>query len=287
MATISYLYSGHFFIFKTMIIYPIAKVNLGLQITEKRPDGFHNLETVFYPVPIQDALEVVLADDFKINVTGIELEEDPEQNLVAKAYRLLREKHQLPPVHIHLHKNIPVGAGLGGGSADASYMLIMLNDLFDLQIPKEKILEYALQLGSDCPFFIRPRPVFATGRGEIMNDVPVNLSGYTLVVIKPPIHISTAEAYQHINPAKSRMSLKALVQFPVVRWQDNIRNQFEKHVFSAHPAVKEIKETLYKQGATFALMSGSGSAVFGLFRTEKRNLQNAFPEDYQVFQQKL
>lgn len=270
-----------------MITYPIAKVNLGLQITEKRPDGFHNLETIFYPVPLQDALEVVMADHFKINITGIDLNEDPKENLVAKAYRLLKADYQLPAVHIHLHKNIPVGAGLGGGSADASFMLLMLNDLFDLKISEGQLLKYALQLGSDCPFFIRPRPVFAAGRGELISDISLNLSGYYLVVVKPAIHISTAEAYQHIEPAKSRISLKALAQFPVSKWKGNVRNQFENYVFSKHPEVKEIKQTLYDLGASFALMSGSGSAVFGLFRTEKRNLKNQFSQDYQIFQQKL
>lgn len=270
-----------------MITYPIAKVNLGLQVTEKRPDGFHNLETIFYPVPLQDALEVVVGDHFKINITGIDLDEDPKENLVAKAYRLLKADYQLPAVQIHLHKNIPVGAGLGGGSADASYMLLMLNDLFDLKISEGQMLKYALQLGSDCPFFIRPRPVFATGRGELMNDISLNLSGYYLVVVNPAIHMATAEAYQHIEPAKSRISLKALTQFPVSKWKGNVRNQFENYVFSKHPEIKEIKQKLYDLGASFALMSGSGSAVFGLFRTEKRNLKNQFSQDCQIFQQKL
>ena len=270
-----------------MITYPIAKINLGLLITEKRPDGFHDIETVFYPVPIQDALEVVECDSFKISITGIDLNEDPEKNLVVKAYHLLRNDFQLPPVSIHLHKNIPVGAGLGGGSADAAYMLLLLNDLFQLEIREEQLLEYALKLGSDCPFFIRQKPAFARGRGELLEELPISLKGYHLVVVKPPVHIATAEAYQDVVPARSRISLKALVRFSVTKWKGNIQNQFERTVFPKHPEVEEIKQTLYKFGAIFALMSGSGSAVFGLFTSEKKSLISRFPADYQIFFQKL
>ncbi len=270
-----------------MITYPIAKINLGLQITEKRADGFHNIETVFYPVPIQDALEVVESDSFKISITGIDLNEAPDKNLVVKAYHLLRNDFQLPAVSIHLHKHIPVGAGLGGGSADATYMLLLLNDLFQLKISEEQLLKYALKLGSDCPFFIRQKPAFAWGRGELMEELPISLKGYHLVVVKPPVHIATAEAYQDVAPSRSRISLKALVRFSVAKWQGNIQNQFERTVFAKHPEVGEIKQTLYKFGATFALMSGSGSAVFGLFTSEKRSLITRFPADYQIFFQKL
>lgn len=284
MTAVSYLYSSHSF---SMITYPIAKINLGLQVTEKREDGFHNIETIFYPVPVQDALEVVKADTFQIDITGIDLKEDPANNLVAKAYRLLQADYQLPPVHIHLHKNIPVGAGLGGGSADASYMLLMLNDLFELSLTREQLLAYALKLGSDCPFFIDPKPVFATGRGELMEPVELNLSGYHLVVVKPPVHVSTPEAYRHMCPGKSRISLKAIVRFPVLKWKGNLQNQFERYVFEQHPEVKAIKEKLYKLGAAYALMSGSGSAVYGLFHGDRRTIAQYFPEDYRIFSQKL
>ena len=270
-----------------MITFPIAKINLGLLVTDKRPDGFHNIETIFYPIPVQDALEVVASSKFSINITGIDLKENPEDNLVARAYRLLKEDYHLPPVSIHLHKNIPVGAGLGGGSSDASHMLTLLNDFFHLGIEGPKLLEYALQLGSDCPFFIHPRAVFAQGRGEVMEDVPLKLSGYYLVVVKPPVHVSTAEAYQEIVPAKSRISLKALIRFPVDKWQGNIMNQFERFVFAKHPEVGQIKQALYDLGAIFALMSGSGSAVFGLFRSEKRSIESHFPSDYQIFRQRI
>lgn len=270
-----------------MITYPIAKINLGLLVTGSRPDGFHDIETVFYPVPLQDALEVVPADDFKINITGIELNENMLTNLVVKAYELLKKDYSIPSVHIHLHKNIPVGAGLGGGSSDASNMLLILNEMFNLELQQDQLLKYALQLGSDCPFFINPKPVFATGRGEQMDEISIDLSGYYLILVKSPVFISTPEAYQQVVPTKSRISLKALIRFPVTRWQGNVQNHFERFVFPKHPEVAAIKETLYDLGATFALMSGSGSAVYGLFNSEKRNIESRFPADYQIFRQKL
>ncbi len=270
-----------------MIVYPIAKINIGLFITEKRPDGFHNLETVFYPVNIQDALEVIPADDFKFTSTGIEIDGKPEDNLVVKAYRLIAKDYKIPAVHIHLHKVIPFGAGLGGGSSDAAYMLKLLNELFNLEINKEKLTDYALQLGSDCPFFIDPQPVYATGRGEIMQKLDIILKEYYLILIKPPIHISTSQAYQNITPNKRRLSLKGLAGFSVTRWKGNIQNHFERYVFSEYPEIADIKQKLYDQGASFALMSGSGSAVYGLFRSEKKNIENIFPKGYQIFRARL
>lgn len=270
-----------------MITYPIAKINIGLQVTEKRPDGFHNLETIFYPVQMQDALEVVEAGDFSFNTTGLALDGDPMQNLVVKAYELVKADYNLPPVKIHLHKQIPAGAGLGGGSSDAASMLMLLNDLFKLKMKKEKLSEYALMLGSDCPFFLDAKPVFATGRGERMEAVNVDLEEFYLILVKPPIHVSTAEAYQNIVPRKTRLSLKGMIGFPVQKWKGNIRNYFEPYVFQTYPEVGDIKQKLYDSGATFASMSGSGSAVYGLFRSEKRSLDRLFPEDYQIFRQRL
>ena len=270
-----------------MITYPIAKINIGLHVTEKRADGFHNLETVFYPIKMQDALEVVEANEFGFNITGLELNDDPAKNLVVKAYELISSDYNIPPVHVHLHKNIPAGAGLGGGSSDAAYMLMLLNDLFQLEIGVDKLMDYASQLGSDCPFFIHGKPVYATGKGEVMEDLPINLKEYFLIVVKPPIHVSTAEAYQNIIPSKSRLSLKGLVGFPVNKWKGNVLNHFERYVFSKHPEVGAIKQKLYDLGASFSLMSGSGSAVYGLFRTEKKAIENHFPSDYQVFRHRL
>lgn len=270
-----------------MITYPIAKINIGLQVTGKRPDGYHNIETIFYPVEFHDALEVIEAREMSFRQTGIPVEGDPQKNLVIQAYELLRAKHTIPPVQIHLHKNIPTGAGLGGGSADGAYMLMLLNDLFQLKIGKEKLMAYALMLGSDCPFFIHGKPVFATGRGEIMQDVQVRLKDYFLILIKPPVHVSTADAYRNITPGGSRLSLKALVGFSVNKWKGNILNQFERYVFNLYPEVERIKQTLLEQGAAFALMSGSGSCVYGIFRSDKKMLEKLFPDDYQIFRQRL
>lgn len=270
-----------------MITYPIAKINIGLLVTEKRPDGFHNLETIFYPIRMQDVLEVVEADEFSFSISGIALDGDPADNLVVKAYQLIKNDFDIPAVKVHLHKNIPSGAGLGGGSSDATYMLLTLNELFNLSIPDEKLMEYALELGSDCPFFIGGKPVFATGRGEKMEEVPVELKDYFLILVKPPVHVSTALAYQNVTPQRPRLSLKGLIGFSVNKWKGNILNHFERYVFSTHPEVEQIKKTLYDQGASFALMSGSGSAVYGLFRSEKRGIESLFPPDYQVFRQRL
>ncbi|MEL7588357.1 MAG: 4-(cytidine 5'-diphospho)-2-C-methyl-D-erythritol kinase [Prolixibacteraceae bacterium] len=270
-----------------MITYPIAKINIGLQVTGKRPDGYHNIETIFYPVEFHDALEVIESRDMGFRQTGLHIEGDPQKNLVIQAYDLLRANYTIPPVQIYLHKNIPTGAGLGGGSSDGAYMLMLLNDLFQLGISREKLMQYALILGSDCPFFIHGKPVFATGRGEIMEDVQVQLKDYFLILVKPPVHVSTADAYRNILPGGSRLSLKALVGFPVGKWKGNVLNQFERYVFKLYPEVGQIKQTLYEQGASFALMSGSGSCVYGLFRSEKRMLENLFPHDYQIFRQRL
>ena len=273
----------HFF----MIHFPISKINIGLYVTEKRTDGFHNLETIFFPVQLQDVLEVIHSDRFSFSSSGILIEGDSQNNLVVEAYHLLKEEYKLPPVKIHLHKNIPTGAGLGGGSADAVEMLKILDGLFELNIGKEKLFDYALRLGSDCPFFIDPKPVFAKGRGEIFTEVSVNLSSYYLVLVKPPVHIPTAEAYANISPHKSRLSLRTSVQFPVNKWKGNMTNHFESFVFKKYPEVAELKDLLYAEGAVFALMSGSGSAVYGLFHSEKRGIEKKLPKNYQVYRQKL
>ena len=271
-----------------MIVYPVAKINIGLRITEKREDGFHNLETIFYPVKgIEDALEVVRADTFNFSMTGLPVDGIPDDNLVVKAYHMWQEKFGLPPVHIHLHKAIPTGAGLGGGSSDGAAMLQLLNEFFNLEMTSDKMMKDALSLGSDCPFFIQERPVFATGRGEIMDPVELNLSDFHLIIVKPDSRISTAEAYAHVHPQQTRISLKALIDFPIGRWRGNIQNQFEKYVFSLCPEVEQLKRILYDNGASFALMSGSGSAVYGLFHSEKRGLEELFPATWQVFRQKL
>ncbi|MFV0364962.1 MAG: 4-(cytidine 5'-diphospho)-2-C-methyl-D-erythritol kinase [Mangrovibacterium sp.] len=269
-----------------MIYFPHAKINLGLLVTAKRPDGYHDIETVFYPVAMQDILEFVEAEEFQFSLSGMKLDGNAEDNLVVKAYRLLEADYKLPTLHIHLHKNIPSGAGLGGGSADAAFLLSALNEHYKLGISVEKLKGYALQLGSDCPFFIEPTPALAKGRGELLQSVEVDLTAYHLVVVKPPIHVSTGKAYGFMQPQEPEESLANLMQLPVQEWQGKVCNQFEDYVFQAHPEVASIKEQLYRAGAHFALMSGSGSAVFGLF-LEEPNLENVFPKSYCVFSQKL
>ena len=258
-----------------------------MQITGKRPDGFHNIETVFYPVQLRDALEVIEADHFEFQMTGLIPEGDPRDNLVVRAYELLKADYRIPPVRIHLHKKIPAGAGLGGGSSDAAGMLMVLNDLFRMEMSKEKLMHYALSLGSDCPFFLHGKPVFATGRGELTEDIGLDLRNYYLILVKPPVSVSTAEAYRHIVPAGSRLSLKRLTGFPLHSWKGNVLNQFEPYVFNKYPEVARVKKILYDKGASFALMSGSGSCVYGLFRSEQRDLEKSFPDHYRIYRQRL
>ena len=249
-----------------MIVFPNAKINLGLHVVERRTDGYHNIETAFYPVGINDALDVVESSEFRIDVTGIAPEGQPEENLVAQAYRFLKKDFSLPPVHIHLHKKIPSGAGLGGGSSDAAFMLKLLNQLFSLSLTHKKLQKYASRLGADCTFFIQNKPLLAKGIGDILTPVNLILEDYRVLVIKPPFSINTSEAYRNIIPKKPSESLSDILKQPVKEWHKNLINDFEKPVFSIYPELSNIKNTLYEQGADYASMSGSGSAVYGLFR---------------------
>ena len=253
-----------------MLCFPNAKINLGLNIVSKRPDGYHNLETIFYPVAIKDALEVVPAAGEKgiFKQSGILLDGDPEQNLVVKAYSLLKKEYALPEIDIYLRKNIPFGAGLGGGSADAAVLLKLLNSLYGLDMPEIRLEELASQLGADCPFFIRNKPVFATGIGNIFTPVDLSLKGYFIVLVKPDIHVSTKEAYESVKPGSPAVSLLEIIKNPPETWKDIMVNDFESSVFVKHPAIKDIKEKLYDFGAIYASMSGSGSSVFGIFKEE-------------------
>ncbi len=253
-----------------MIVFPNCKINLGLQILEKREDGFHNLETVFYPAPFRDALEISPNDNAEIEfaATGLSVDGDPKNNLCLKAYHLLKKDFpQIPAVKIHLHKVIPMGAGLGGGSADAAFTLSLLNRKFKLNLSTPVLLNYALQLGSDCPFFIINKPCYATGRGEILEEINLDLSNYKIVLINPGIHVNTGWAFSNINPSPSIKNIKTIVQQPVNTWRDELTNDFETAVFTAHPQIKWIKNTLYDSGAVYAAMSGSGSTVLGIFDT--------------------
>lgn len=260
-----------------MITFPNAKINLGLNITEKRSDGYHNLETVFYPVPLEDALEVhvlnSLDQKFALHISGIEVAGSIESNLVVKAYLLLEKEFQLPPIDIHLFKHIPSGAGLGGGSADAAFMLKLLNDRFSLNITDNDLEAYAATLGADCAFFIKNTPTYACGIGNIFSPVTLSLKGYRLMIIKPDIFVSTREAFSQIKPHHPKHLLKEVIAQPVTEWKEFLVNDFEESVFPQYPAIREIKEELYQQGAVYAAMSGSGSSVFGLFNSEA-----AFPQ---------
>lgn len=270
-----------------MISFPNAKINLGLRITEKRTDGFHNLETVFFPVGWSDALEIADTDKLCFSSSGINISGPPESNLVMKAYDLLQNDFDLPALKIHLHKQIPFGAGLGGGSSDAAFMLRMLNQYFDLSLSQEKLLQYAAVLGSDCPFFIQNKPVFATGRGEIMNEINLSLDSMFIVLVKPPVEVSTARAFQFVVPQKPNVSLSELIKLPVQEWKDVIVNQFESSVFPQYPEIAEIKSQLYKKGAVYASMSGSGSCVFGLFNEQPTGIESLFPASFLTFSQQI
>ena len=261
-----------------MLVFPNAKINLGLNITEKRPDGYHNLETIFYPVPVEDALEITeLKDDSKrkfiFKTCGIQIDGNEEDNLIIKAYKLLDKEFDLPPIHIHLYKNIPMGAGLGGGSSDAAFMLKLLNDYFKLNISTEKLEEYAAGLGADCAFFIQNKPTFASGIGNIFSPVSLSLKGYKLVICKPDVFVSTKDAFANIVPQNPIHSLKEVIMHPVSEWKKMMVNDFEESVFIKFPVIREIKEELYKEGAVYASMSGSGSSVFGLFDPQNNEIK--------------
>lgn len=268
-----------------MIVFPNCKINLGLHILRKRADGYHDLETVFYPVRFTDILELIperTTTDQQVNYaqSGLDIQGNPLDNLCVKAYLLLKKDYPaLPPVKMHLHKVIPTGAGLGGGSADAAFTLQLLNDYFKLGLSTDQLLHYALSLGSDCPFFILNKPAYATGRGELLEPVSVDLTGYTLVIINPGIHVPTAQAFAGIRPAQPERSLKEIIALPVSSWAYELINDFEKPIFYQYPEIAAIKDELYRAGAVYASMSGSGSTVYGLFADGKPLILN-LPPDY-------
>lgn len=269
-----------------MIEFPNCKINLGLSITSKRPDGYHNLETVFYPLSFCDVLEVLksgLVQKPALALYGMEVAGDPDQNLCIKAWHLLKADFpQLPPVDIFLYKKIPIGAGLGGGSADGAFMLRILNEKFGLGLDTAQLCHYALKLGSDCPFFIINKPVFASGRGEIMEPVPLSLAGFYILLINPGIHISTPYAFSRITPAQPAFSPRALHQVPVQEWKQILINDFEQPIFEEYPLLATIKDDLYKAGAVYAQMSGSGSTMFGIFEKEPSQISKIFPAEWMV-----
>ena len=273
-----------------MLTFPCAKINLGLNITSKREDGYHNLETIFYPVPLTDALEVKLMhDDFPsdepcdLKITGNAVDCDEKNNLVVKAYTLLAQDFTLPRVHTHLVKRIPMQAGLGGGSADGAFMIRLLDERFRLNMGIAEMERYASRLGSDCAFFITTDPSFATGRGEVLEPVNIaeqNLQGYYIAIVKPAIAVSTREAFQQIICRQPEHCCRDIVHQPVETWKTVLTNDFEEPAFKQHPELADIKQRLYDLGAVYAQMSGSGSAFFGLFRTEPQQLKSNFPDCY-------
>lgn len=248
-----------------MLAFANAKINLGLHVVEKRNDGFHNLETVFYPIKLYDVVEVTDAAELHFVAKGIDVPGDATENICLKAYELLCKDFPLPAQQITLLKNIPVGAGLGGGSADAAFLIKLLNQKFELSLSDVQMESYAGRLGADCPFFIRNSPVYATGIGDQFTDLDIDLSGYFIVLVKPDIHVSTADAYRGIKPLKTGTSLKDLISLPITEWKGNLRNDFEASVFVKFPEIGILKDQLYAAGAIFASMSGSGSSVFGIF----------------------
>lgn len=253
-----------------MVVYPNAKINLGLNVVQKRADGFHELETVFYPIPLCDILEVVPNDlnELKFSSSGIAIPKGGGKNLVEKAYDLLKKDFDIPFVAIHLHKVIPIGAGLGGGSADASFMLKALNELFELQLSEVQLENYAIQLGSDCPFFIKNKPVYATGKGEEFHEFDFSMKGKKMVLIYPNVHVSTVDAYSGIVPLKSEKDIRSVLNSGIINWKNDLKNDFERSVFLKHPLLKEYKDDLYKNGAEYACMSGSGSSIFAVFSSD-------------------
>lgn len=271
-----------------MILFPCCKINLGLNVVGVRPDGYHDIETVFYPVPLLDALEVAEMDakfpshyDCDLKVTGNAVDCDEQKNLVVKAYQLLRQHYPIPRAHIHLHKRIPSQAGLGGGSSDAAYTLRLLNAQFCMGLSDDALRQMAARLGADCPFFIGDGAAYATGIGDQLSPMDAKiLVGYWLAIVKPDVSISTAEAYAGVTVEKPAKNCRDIVRQDIATWRNELTNSFEPSVYDRHPRLREIKDHLYRMGALYAQMSGSGSAHFGIFREEPLHLADEFPDDF-------
>jgi 4-diphosphocytidyl-2-C-methyl-D-erythritol kinase len=294
-----------------VVVFPNCKINLGLHVVRKREDGYHDLETIFYPLPWRDVLEVVKRETANvkrqtenpdpsqqagkreeqfervaIHMSGLPVQGKPEDNLCIKAYNLLKKDHpQLTDIDLYLHKVIPMGAGLGGGSADGAFTLLLLNEKFQLGVSREKLLDYSLQLGSDCPFFIINKPCFATGRGELLQSISLDLSAYSFLVVHPGVHINTGWAFSQLTPAPSSQSLQAIIQQPVSSWRNVLKNDFEAPVCKQHPELQAIKDKLYEAGALYASMTGSGSCFYGIFLKDQLPAIQ-WPAHYAVFNAK-
>ena len=264
-----------------MIVFPNAKINIGLHILAKRPDGYHELQTVFYPIKLYDVLEIIEAKQVGFSPKGIAVDGNAEENICLKAYRLLAMDYKLPPIEIHLLKNIPIGAGLGGGSSDGAFMIKLLNEKFSLGISITKMEKYAKQLGADCAFFIKNKVCYAEGIGSEFSAIELDLKSYHFVIVKPEVSVSTAEAYGSISPNSDRSPLRNLILSPIQDWKNTVINDFEAGIFEKYPQIREIKEELYESGAIYASMSGSGSAVFGIFK-DKPNFSTKL-NNHQIF----
>ena len=275
---------------ETKEIFPIAKINIGLNVTRRREDGYHDLETIFYPIPLHDNLSISplkMSDaPYQVQTTGHKIEGNSEDNLIVKVYKQLAEEFDLPALDIYLYKRIPMGAGLGGGSSDAAAMIKLLNETFDLGLSTADMERRVARLGADCAFFVQGKPAFATGIGDILTPIELSLSGMHLVLVKPDIFVSTKEAYGGIVPATPEHDLLEAIKAPIAEWRHTVSNDFEKNVFRLHPEIAAIKQTLYDMGAVYASMSGSGSTVFGLFQHAVEEAERVF-DDCFVWQSKL
>jgi len=258
-----------------MISFPHCKINLGLNVISKRSDGYHNIETCFYPVPRVDILEIIPTNEFSFSQSGVIVPGDENDNLCVKAFHLLKNDFRIKNVKIHLHKLISVGAGLGGGSSDGSFTLRLLDKIFDLKIPVEQLKIYASQLGSDCSFFVEDHPMIGTRRGENLSSASVSLKGCYLVLVNPGIHIPTSNAYSGIVSQQPEFSIEETLKFPVTEWAGKLKNDFEESIFAKHPIIGQLKEKLYSSQAVYASMSGSGSSVYGIFE-KPVDLKNDF-----------
>jgi 4-diphosphocytidyl-2-C-methyl-D-erythritol kinase len=266
-----------------MIVFPNCKINFGLHILDKREDGFHNLETVFYPVPLKDGLEITNSNsltEIEFTASGLDIDGISQHNICIKAYGLLKKDFSdLPAIKIHLHKTIPIGAGLGGGSSNGAFTLMLVNQKFDLALTEEQLINYAMQLGSDCPFFIVNKPCFASGRGEKLIPVALDLSAYKMIIVNPGIHINTGWAFNHLQSNRQRNPIKEILEQPVAEWKSMLINDFEEPIFTQYEDIKNCKDQFYNLGALYASMTGSGSTVFGLFLKETQQRFN-FPAHY-------
>lgn len=270
--------------FANVILYPPAKINIGLNIVGKRPDGYHELETIMVPVPIFDILEMIPGTSFEWRQSGILIDGKENDNLCIKAFRLMQSRYGIGNVYMHLRKQIPTGAGLGGGSADASFVIKGLNDLFQLNISIDEQKAIAGDLGSDCPFFVENTSQLATGRGEILQKTAIDLKGYYIVIIKPAVHVNTAQAYSGVHISGDKGKLEEHSKLPVNEWKHHIKNDFERHIFQLHPQLQSIKNMLYDKGAVYASMSGSGSAMYGLFSEQPKGID---AEEYRGIELKM